>query len=69
MSGFAVPASQARQVTDSRRSLQGAAHYQTGLQYFRQQGIVPYTAIGNKIFIKEADVHRLLAANLITSKK
>ncbi|WP_304952302.1 helix-turn-helix domain-containing protein [uncultured Alistipes sp.] len=40
-----------------------------GLQYFRQQGIVPYTAIGNKIFIKEADVHRLLTANLITPKK
>ncbi|WP_347281688.1 helix-turn-helix domain-containing protein [uncultured Alistipes sp.] len=40
-----------------------------GLQYFRQQGIVPYTAIGNKIFIKEADVQRLLAANMITPKK
>jgi len=39
------------------------------LQYFRQQGIVPYTAIGNKIFIKEADVQRLLAANMITHKK
>ena len=40
-----------------------------GLQYFRQQGIIPYTAIGNKIFIKEADVHRLLSAHLITPEK
>ena len=39
------------------------------LQYYRQAGIVPYTAIGNKIFFREADIHRILTDNLIPAQR
>lgn len=39
------------------------------LQYYRQTGIVPYTSIGNKIFFREADIHRILADNLIPAQR
>ncbi|MEG2064921.1 MAG: helix-turn-helix domain-containing protein [Alistipes sp.] len=35
------------------------------LQYYRQQGVVPYTALGNKIFFREKDIHRILTSNLM----
>lgn len=39
------------------------------LQYYRQTGVVPYTAIGNKIFFREADIHRILSDNLISAQR
>lgn len=35
------------------------------LQYYRSCGIIPYTAIGNKVFFREDDVRHLLEKNLI----
>ena len=36
------------------------------LHYYRQTCIVLYTAIRNKIFFRETDIHRVLTENLIT---
>lgn len=38
------------------------------LQYYRSCGIIPYTAIGNKIIFLEADIHQLLDKNLQNTK-
>ncbi len=35
------------------------------LQYYRQNGTVPYTVLGNKIFFEEETIHRILSENLI----
>ncbi len=35
------------------------------LQYYRQNGTVPYTVLGNKIFFEEETIHRILSDNLI----
>ena len=38
------------------------------LQYYRSCGIIPYTAIGNKVVFREEDVRRLLEKNLIKAE-
>ena len=38
------------------------------LQYYRSCGIIPYTAIGNKVVFREEDVRRLLEKNLIKNE-
>lgn len=38
------------------------------LQYYRAADIIPYTAMGNKVFFKEDDLRRLLERNLIKSE-
>ena len=38
------------------------------LQYYRSCGIIPYTAIGNKVVFREDDVRRLLEKNLIKAE-
>ena len=37
------------------------------LQYYRQTGVIPYTALG--IFFKEEDIHRILTNNLIPARR
>lgn len=39
------------------------------LQYDRQTGVIPYTTLGNKIFFKEEDIHRILVNNLIPVRR
>ena len=39
------------------------------LQYYRQTGVIPYTTLGNKIFFKEEDIHRILVNNLIPVRR
>ena len=39
------------------------------LQYYRQTGVIPYTVLGNKIFFKEEDIHRILINNLIPVRR
>lgn len=39
------------------------------LQYYCQTGVIPYTALGNKIFFKEEDIHRILINNLISVRR
>ena len=41
---------------------------QRALQYYRSCGIIPYTAIGNKVVFREEDVRRLLEKNLIKAE-
>ncbi|MCD8034813.1 MAG: helix-turn-helix domain-containing protein [Alistipes sp.] len=38
------------------------------LQYYRSCGIIPYTAIGNKVVFREEDVRLLLEKNLIKTE-
>ena len=38
------------------------------LQYYRSCGIIPCTAIGNKVVFREEDVRRLLEKNLIKAE-
>ena len=38
------------------------------LQSYRSCGIIPYTAIGNKVVFREEDIRRLLEKNLIKTK-
>lgn len=38
------------------------------LQYYRSCGIIPYTAIGNKVFFREDDIRHLLEKNLIKTE-
>ena len=35
------------------------------LQYYRSCGVIPYTALGNKVLFREDDIRRLLEQNLI----
>ncbi len=35
------------------------------LQYYRQQRMIPYTMIGNKIYFRESDIKHTLDTNLI----
>ena len=35
------------------------------LQYYRSEGIIPSTSLGNKILYKESDIARILQNNLI----
>ena len=37
------------------------------LQYYRSAGIIPYTALGNKILFRDDDIRQLLEKNLIKS--
>lgn len=38
------------------------------LQYYRSCGIIPYTAIGNKVVYREENIRRLLEKNLIKAE-
>ena len=38
------------------------------LQYYRSCGIIPYTAIGNKVVFREEDIRCLLEKNLIKTE-
>lgn len=38
------------------------------LQYYRSCGIIPYTAMGNKVLFRQDDIHKLLKNNLIKSE-
>ena len=60
---------QVGQMAHSRRSMQGSAYHQAGLEYYRQTGVIPYTALRNKIFFKEEDIHRILINNLIPARR
>ena len=35
------------------------------LQYYRSAGIIPYTALGNKVLFRDDDIRHLLEKNLI----
>ena len=37
------------------------------LQYYRSAGIIPYTALGNKVLFRDDDIRHLLEKNLIKS--
>ncbi len=37
------------------------------LQYYRSAGIIPYTALGNKVLFRDDDIRQLLEKNLIKS--
>jgi DNA-binding transcriptional MerR regulator len=39
------------------------------LQYYRSEGIIPSTSLGNKILYKESDIARILQNNLIAPFK
>ena len=39
------------------------------LQYYRSEGIIPSTSLGNKILYKESDIARILQNNLIAPSK
>ena len=68
-SGLVDSITQAGQMAHSGGSMQGFAYHQAGLAYYRQTGVIPYTALGNKIFFKEEDIHRILINNLIPVRR
>ena len=37
------------------------------LQYYRSAGIIPYTALGNKVLFRDDDIRQLLEKHLIKS--
>ena len=38
------------------------------LQYYRSAGIIPYTALGNKVLFRDDDIRHLLEKNLIKTE-
>lgn len=42
---------------------------QRALHYYRANGIIPFTALGNKVLFRESDIFHILRNNLIIPRR